>query len=152
MSHFQIRYNTKNNGGPLKWRVVIDGKETLASHIEVDGYVYGEASLVDGTEKINIACDGQISWDGTSAKITTAGSNTLHTLTASKSRSLVKSLTWRILAIVVTFASIYVLTGEVTTATAGTILTNSINFVLYYLHERVWLKISWGKALNRVPS
>lgn len=62
-----------------------------------------------------------------------------------KKRSLVKSLTWRILAILVTFASIYFLTGELETATAGTVLTNSINFVLYYLHERVWTKVNWGK-------
>jgi uncharacterized membrane protein len=63
---------------------------------------------------------------------------------ASRSRSLAKSLTWRVLAIIVTFASIYFLTGEIITATAGTLLTNSINFVLYYLHERVWLKVPWG--------
>lgn len=139
MSHIQIRYNTKNSGGPLKWRVIVDGKELLASHVEINGHVYGESSFVDGVEKINIACDGEISWNKTDAKITTANRG------ASKARSLAKSLTWRVLAIVVTFASIYVLTGELTTATAGTILTNSINFVLYYLHERFWLKIRWGK-------
>jgi uncharacterized membrane protein len=139
MSHIQIRYNTKNNGGPLKWRVIVDGKELLASHVEINGHVYGESSFVDGVEKINIACDGEISWNKTNAKIITANP------TVSKTRSLAKSLTWRVLAIVVTFASIYVLTGELTTATAGTILTNSINFVLYYLHERFWLKIKWGK-------
>jgi uncharacterized membrane protein len=65
-------------------------------------------------------------------------------MTVSRSRSLAKSLTWRVLAIIVTFASIYFLTGEIITATAGTLLTNSINFVLYYLHERVWLKVTWG--------
>lgn len=63
---------------------------------------------------------------------------------STKKRSLVKSLTWRVLAVVVTFASIYFLTGEVETATAGTVLTNGINFILYYLHERAWLKVSWG--------
>jgi uncharacterized membrane protein len=62
-----------------------------------------------------------------------------------KKRSLAKSLTWRVLAIVVTFASIYLLTGEIDTATAGTILTNSVNFILYYFHERVWNTIGWGK-------
>ena len=65
-------------------------------------------------------------------------------MTVSKTRSLAKSLTWRVLAVIVTFASIYFLTGEIVTATAGTVLTNSINFVLYYLHERVWLKVTWG--------
>lgn len=144
MSHIQIRYNTKNNGGPLKWRVIVDGKELLASHIQINGHVYGESSFVDGVEKINIACDGEISWNKTDVKITTASFTESDAPTSSKARSLAKSLTWRVLAIVVTFASIYVLTGELTTATAGTLLTNSINFVLYYLHERFWLKIKWG--------
>ncbi len=63
----------------------------------------------------------------------------------SKKRSFAKSITWRILAIIVTFASIYFVTGETNTATAGTILTNTINFILYYLHERVWNNIKWGK-------
>jgi hypothetical protein len=68
-THIQIRYNTKNNGGPLKWRVTVDGNETLASHIEIYGYVYGESSLVDDDQKMNIACDGKIYWNGTRAKI-----------------------------------------------------------------------------------
>jgi uncharacterized membrane protein len=67
------------------------------------------------------------------------------TVRISKKRSLAKSLTWRVLAIVVTFGSIYLLTGEIDTATAGTILTNSVNFILYYFHERTWNNIGWGK-------
>lgn len=63
-----------------------------------------------------------------------------------KKRSLVKSLTWRILAIVVTFASIYFLTGQIDTATAGTVIANSVNFILYYFHERAWNAVSWGKT------
>jgi adenylylsulfate kinase len=66
-------------------------------------------------------------------------------LIITRKRSLAKSLTWRILAIIVTFASIYLLTGEIDTATAGTILTNSVNFILYYFHERTWNSIGWGK-------
>jgi hypothetical protein len=69
--HFQIRYNTKNNGGPLKWRIIVDGEEHLASHIEIQGYVYGESSVVDGDQKMNIACDGRIHWRGTRARIET---------------------------------------------------------------------------------
>lgn len=72
MSHIQIRYNTKNNGGPLKWRILVDGEESLASHVEVRGYLYGEQSMVDGTEKMNLACDGEIYWNGTDAKVVTA--------------------------------------------------------------------------------
>lgn len=69
--HFQIRYNTKNNGGPLKWRIIVDGEEMLASHIEIRGYVYGESSIVDNDNKMNIACDGKIYWYGDRASIQT---------------------------------------------------------------------------------
>lgn len=62
-----------------------------------------------------------------------------------KSRSLVKALTWRVVAVFVTFVCIYALTGEAKLAGAGTVLTNGINFVLYYFHERTWDKISWGR-------
>jgi hypothetical protein len=69
--HCQIRYNTKNNGGPLKWRIIVDGEEMLASHIEIHGYTYGESSVVDEDQKMNMACDGRIYWHGTRASIQT---------------------------------------------------------------------------------
>jgi hypothetical protein len=69
--HIQIRYNTKVGNGDLHWRVIADGQETLASHIEIRGYVYGESSFVDGEKKMNIACDGKIYWHGTRAEIHT---------------------------------------------------------------------------------
>jgi adenylylsulfate kinase len=65
---------------------------------------------------------------------------------ASKSRSLVKSLTWRIVAIVTTFLSIYVITGRLEFALQGTVLTNTVNFILYYAHERIWNQVSWGRS------
>jgi adenylylsulfate kinase len=63
----------------------------------------------------------------------------------SKSRSLIKSLTWRIIAIITTFVSIYIITGKLEFAIQGTILTNTINFILYYAHERGWNYIQWGR-------
>ena len=62
-----------------------------------------------------------------------------------KSRSLVKSLTWRVVAILTTFISIYIVTRETQFAWQGTALTNTINFILYYAHERGWNKIGWGR-------
>ena len=60
--------------------------------------------------------------------------------------SLIKSLTWRVVALITTFLSIYAVSGELKVAWLGTFLTNSVNFVLYYLHERVWNKTSWGRS------
>jgi uncharacterized membrane protein len=63
----------------------------------------------------------------------------------SKKRSLAKSLTWRIVAIVSTFVVGYFMTGSLSFAASLTLVSNLINFLLYYLHERVWLKVKWGK-------
>jgi uncharacterized membrane protein len=63
----------------------------------------------------------------------------------SKRRSLAKSITWRLIAIVVTFLVGFVMTGSLAFAASLSLLSNLINFVLYYLHERVWLKINWGR-------
>lgn len=67
--HFQIRYNTKVADGDLVWRIIADGEESLASSIEISGYVYGESSFINGERKMNISCDGKIYWNGTSAEI-----------------------------------------------------------------------------------
>ena len=64
---------------------------------------------------------------------------------ASKKRSLAKSFTWRIVAILVSFVVAFVMTGSVVLAASFSFLANLINFILYYVHERVWLKINWGK-------
>jgi uncharacterized membrane protein len=66
-------------------------------------------------------------------------------MSVKKSRSFTKSITWRVIALITTFGSLYAITGEIETATMGTIVTNLINFVAYYYHERVWNKIGWGK-------
>jgi uncharacterized membrane protein len=63
----------------------------------------------------------------------------------SKRRSLAKSLTWRVIAIVSTLLIGYAMTGSWAFALSLTVVSNVINFVLYYIHERVWLGVSWGK-------
>jgi uncharacterized membrane protein len=64
----------------------------------------------------------------------------------SKKRSLAKSLTWRLIAVISTFVIGYAMTGSLSFAASLTIVSNIINFILYYIHERVWLKVNWGKS------
>lgn len=66
-----MRFNTKANGSPLVWRVIVDEQEHLAEDVEIIGKCYGEKSIVNGETKYNIACDGIINWDGTKAIINT---------------------------------------------------------------------------------
>jgi uncharacterized membrane protein len=67
----------------------------------------------------------------------------------SKKRSLAKSLTWRVIAVVSTLLIGYAMTGSWAFALSLTLVSNVINFVLYYLHERIWLQVSWGKGAKR---
>jgi uncharacterized membrane protein len=62
-----------------------------------------------------------------------------------KSRSLAKSLTWRVVALLTTFITLYALSKDINMATLATIITNGVNFVAYYYHERMWNSVSWGK-------
>jgi hypothetical protein len=62
-NHIQIRYNTKAGDSNLVWRIIVDGKESLASSVIVFGTMYGEQSLVDGIKKFNLACDGVATWE-----------------------------------------------------------------------------------------
>ncbi len=62
-----------------------------------------------------------------------------------KSRSLAKSLTWRVVALITTFVTLYALSKDINMATLATLITNAVNFVAYYYHERIWNVVRWGK-------
>ena len=60
------------------------------------------------------------------------------------SRSLAKAVSWRLTGTIDTFVISFIITGRVSLAgsIAGTELpTKSL---LYYLHDGVWSRISWG--------
>ena len=60
-------------------------------------------------------------------------------------RSLAKSIVWRIIAIVVLGSISYLVTGDWKQVTIITVLFNCLQVILYYAHERIWSRISWGK-------
>ena len=66
-------------------------------------------------------------------------------MSVKKSRSLAKSLTWRVVALLTTFITLYALSKDVSMATLATLITNGVNFVAYYYHERIWNSVKWGK-------
>lgn len=65
IQHIQVRYNQKCGNSPLVWRVIINGEEHLASHVEIHGWVYSESSMVEGERKMNLACKGRVKWYNT---------------------------------------------------------------------------------------
>jgi uncharacterized membrane protein len=60
-------------------------------------------------------------------------------------RSLVKTVSWRLTGSGATFLIAFIMTGNF--AIAGIIgITQMIsNSILYYIHERLWNNIKWGR-------
>ncbi|MBN2604116.1 MAG: DUF2061 domain-containing protein [Candidatus Thermoplasmatota archaeon] len=66
----------------------------------------------------------------------------------SKKRSIVKSVTWRVICIIVSIVTAYLLTGKIDVSVAIGTTYNAITMILYYFHERFWNKLKWGKQKN----
>jgi uncharacterized membrane protein len=61
-------------------------------------------------------------------------------------RSLAKAVSWRITGTIDTFLISWVITGQALLA-SGIALTEILTKVgLYWLHERVWTRVKWGRA------
>lgn len=63
----------------------------------------------------------------------------------SRTRSLLKAISWRITATLTTMIIAYVITGKLDTAIAIGSIEFVLKFVIYYLHERAWLKVRLGR-------
>ena len=67
----------------------------------------------------------------------------------SKTRSWVKSITWRVMGIVILGALAWLFTRDWQETTLITITFHAIRLVLYYFHEREWERIGWGRKKVR---
>ena len=63
---------------------------------------------------------------------------------ATISRSLLKALTFRIIATFLVFSIAYIFTGSLKIAIQIFIVHAIIATALYFLHELIWEKIGWG--------
>jgi len=63
-------------------------------------------------------------------------------------RSVIKGLTWRIIASTTILVITYLTTGEIETALKITGIEFIVKLLLYYLHERAWLKVPRGTIRN----
>jgi len=63
--------------------------------------------------------------------------------TETKSRSLVKTTTWRLIAILNSF--LILLAFPTSSALTAALIMNATGFTVFYFFERTWNKIKWGK-------
>ncbi len=64
-------------------------------------------------------------------------------------RSIVKTVSYRIFIIILDFSTIYLLTGKTSVAAGFTLISNIYTTIGYFIHERVWTKIKWGKLIYK---
>ena len=59
-------------------------------------------------------------------------------------RSWAKSVTWRLVGVVMLGGISYAMTRDLKQTTVITTIFHTLRFVLYYYHERLWTRIRWG--------
>lgn len=63
-----------------------------------------------------------------------------------KARSLVKTLTWRLTGSVATFLIAFLIIGDFSISSSIAVIQLISNTILYYIHERIWNKITWRRG------
>jgi uncharacterized membrane protein len=63
-----------------------------------------------------------------------------------KLRSLVKSVTYRVVAFIVLIAITWYATNNLVQTTFISVTFQTIQLFLYYIHERLWERVNWGKV------
>jgi uncharacterized membrane protein len=73
-------------------------------------------------------------------------------MSSKRKRSVVKTITWRVLATTDTFFISYWITGHLDWAGLIAGIEVLTKMFLYYFHERAWARITWGKQLIDLPT
>ena len=61
-------------------------------------------------------------------------------------RTVVKAIIWNINGLIVMSLVGYVMTGSVGAGGAMAVINTAIGLSLYFLYERIWSRISWGRV------
>jgi uncharacterized membrane protein len=131
---YQIRYNTVSKNDTERWRLIENGNEILISDIIINGLTH---TTKDWMEEINdykwhISCVGYCEVKNNIAYITTNKEESVLT------RHILKTITYRLLATLVTVSTALLLGLPLTISALFGVGELIIKPFLYFLHERIW--------------
>lgn len=66
-----------------------------------------------------------------------------------KKRTIIRSITYRILVTILLGALSWVFTNDVYQTSAITVIYTVLATVIYYIHERAWMKVQWARKDGR---
>lgn len=61
-------------------------------------------------------------------------------------RSLVKTISWRLTGTFCTFLISFIILGDITTSSTIALIQLIFNTIMFYIHERIWNIIKWGRV------
>jgi len=66
----------------------------------------------------------------------------------SSRRTFAKAITWQCVGIISMIGLAYIHSGSVIEAISLAFSASATGFIFYFIHERAWSKISWGRRLR----
>ncbi len=60
-------------------------------------------------------------------------------------RTILKTITWRIIGVLVTMIVVYLYNKDIKASIIVSFSANGVKMFLYYIHERMWNKIDFGR-------
>lgn len=72
-----------------------------------------------------------------------------HHATETLRRTIYKTISYRVVILILDFTSIYIFTGQMKVAFGFMIVSNIYTTAGYFFHERIWDKIKWGKIIYK---
>ena len=64
-------------------------------------------------------------------------------------RSFVKGLVWELISFLIVIVAVYLVYGNLATSIQFSIALTIVKIPLFFIHERVWKMIKWGKLKDK---
>lgn len=71
-------------------------------------------------------------------------------MTETKLRSLLKAVSWRLLATLLTGSVVYLFTHRTSLALGIGLLDSALKIILYFMHERAWAAVKLGRKVHQL--
>lgn len=136
---YQIRFNTTSTDDSNRWRLITDGTEILVANIYIDAQTYTTKDYIEGLgDKWHITATGILEIKDGNAYITPKRPDN------ALKRHIYKTITYRLLASLVTVIGAILLGATPTMATLLGVGEIVLKPIIYFIHERLWYK--FGKV------
>ena len=76
----------------------------------------------------------------------------LHSSSETHTRTVFKSISWRIIATLTTISIVFLFTKKLILSLGVGLVEVTLKILFYYLHERLWNKVAWGKKKHPLSS